>query len=134
MADEVRIAQLLDSLNSELGGVTPYKLAAANPAELLPIDKNAHYMTKRVYDQLVANIKRDGNLSSMPFCWKRDDGKFVVLSGNHRVEGAKGAGVPLRMSRRTNCKSSATSSRRLRCTSGGGHGAVTEQIVVVGHR
>jgi len=79
----------------ELGEVTPYKLAAADPASLIPIDKNAHYMSKRVYEQLVDNIKRDGNLSSMPFCWKRTDGKYVVLSGNHRVECAREAGVPM---------------------------------------
>jgi hypothetical protein len=95
MVDEVRLADLLTELNDMMGPVTPYKLAAADPAALNPIDKNAHYMPKKVYDQLVANIKRDGNLASIPFCWKRQDGTFMVLSGNHRVEAAKRAGVPL---------------------------------------
>lgn len=74
-------------------GVTPYKLAVVDPREVVLLEKNAHYMTKRVFDQLVHNIKQDGNLESLPFCWKRDDGKYVALSGNHRVSAAIAADV-----------------------------------------
>ena len=93
MADETRIEELLDELNHQLGDYTPYKLAFVNPADILPVEKNAHYMPKRIYDQLVANVSADKNLSSLPFCWLRPDGKFVALSGNHRVMAAAGAKV-----------------------------------------
>lgn len=94
MADEARIATLLTELNEQMGEFTPYKLAFVNPAEIEPVEKNAHYMGKRTFDQLVANIKQDRNLSSLPFCWKREDGIYVALSGNHRVLAAKEAGIP----------------------------------------
>lgn len=93
MADEKHITELLDDLNNQLGDYTPYKLAFVNPADILPVEKNAHYMPKKVYDQLVENVATDKNLSSLPFCWKRPDGKFVALSGNHRVMAAAGAKI-----------------------------------------
>lgn len=85
----------LDQLNHLLGaqGVTPYKLAVVSPADVLLLEKNAHFMPKRTFDQLVANIRKDGNLESLPFCWKRDDGTFVALSGNHRVQAAREANI-----------------------------------------
>ena len=95
MADETRLAAVVAELNAALEDVTPYRLAVVPPGEILPVDKNAHYMSKRVYDQLVANIKRDTNLSSLPFCWRRPDGQLVALSGNHRTQAAAAAGVPL---------------------------------------
>jgi hypothetical protein len=95
VVDQVRLQELIGALNEGLGDVTPYKLAVADPSEIQPVDRNAHYMPKRVYDQLVANVSRDGNLSSLPFCWRRPDGSFVSLSGNHRVAAAADAGIPL---------------------------------------
>src|SRR5512144_249386 len=78
--DKQRIDELCGLLNDALGEVTPYKLAVEDPAQILPIDKNAHFMPKRIYDQMVQNIQRDKNLSSLPFCWKRADGRFVAIS------------------------------------------------------
>jgi hypothetical protein len=95
MADQARLETLVEQLNEALGGVTPYKLAVVEPGAVQPIDKNAHYMPKRVYDQLMSNVQADGNLSSLPFCWRNDKGQFVALSGNHRVKVAAEAGVPL---------------------------------------
>jgi hypothetical protein len=95
MADRATLEALIGQLNSALGEVTPYKLGIAAPSELDPAPKNAHYMPKRVFDQLADNIKRDKNLSSLPFCWRRADGKYELLSGHHRVGAAKAAGVPL---------------------------------------
>ena len=93
MADQARLDTLVTQLNDALGDITPYKLAVVTPADLLPIDKNAHYMPKKVYDQVVSNIAKDGNLSSLPFCWRRDDGAYIVLSGNHRVQAARSANL-----------------------------------------
>lgn len=89
---DAAVAQLNQLLNAN--GITPYKLAVVDPREVVLLEKNAHYMTKRVFDQLVHNIKQDGNLESLPFCWQREDGKFVALSGNHRVQAAREAAVP----------------------------------------
>ncbi|KPL72271.1 hypothetical protein ADN00_15765 [Ornatilinea apprima] len=93
MADETRINDLLTQLNAEIGEYTPYKLAFVSPGEIQPVEKNAHFMPKRLFDQLVDNIKNDQNLSTLPFCWKKADGSFVVLSGNHRVQAAKEANI-----------------------------------------
>jgi len=83
----------LDRLNRLLDGVTPYRLGIAAPGEMQAAPVNAHFMSKRVYDQLVANIKRDGNLSSLPFCWHDSEGRVRILSGHHRVDAARDAGV-----------------------------------------
>lgn len=94
MASKARLDQIINELNDALGDVTPYRLAVVNPKDIKPVPKNAHYMNKRTFDQLVQNIQRDKNLSSLPFCWRRGD-EYTVLSGNHRVSAAVTAGVPL---------------------------------------
>lgn len=91
MVDEIR--QELVRLNQLLVGVTPYRLGVATPEEFTAAPVNAHFMAKRVYDQLVANIQQDGNLSSLPFCWHDAGGEIHMMSGHHRVEAARDAGV-----------------------------------------
>lgn len=95
MADKARINEVASELNALLGDVTPYKLAVVDPREVRHVDKNAHYMPTKVYRQLTDNLKRDGNLASLPFCWRKADGTFVALSGNHRIDAARDAGIPL---------------------------------------
>lgn len=113
MADEARLSDLVEQLNDALGDVTPYRLAVVPPGDVLPIDKNARYMSKRTYDQLVANVGKDKNLSSIPFCWKGPDGRFVALSGNHRVMAAKDAGVLLILVLYTDAKLSKAKQRAI---------------------
>lgn len=91
MVEELR--QELNRLNLLLEGVTPYRLGVAAPAEMRPADMNAHFMSKRIYDQLVANVKRDGNLSTLPLCWHDAESKIHILSGHHRIDAARDAGV-----------------------------------------
>jgi hypothetical protein len=94
MAKEARdLHEILAELNDALGPYTSYKLDVVPPGEVQPVEINAHFMAKRIFDQLSRNIAKDRNLSSLPFCWKREDGGYVCLSGNHRVEAAKHAGV-----------------------------------------
>lgn len=52
-------------------------------------------MSKAMFDQLVANIRRDGGLSSAIVCApsEAEPGKFEVLSGNHRTMAATCAGI-----------------------------------------
>lgn len=83
---------VIQRLNEELKNILPYKLAVVNIEDLELAEKNARYMTSDVFQNLVQNIKRDGGLSSVPFCWKYGD-KYHVLSGNHRVMAAKEAGL-----------------------------------------
>lgn len=70
----------------------PYKLALIDVRDLEFLEKNARYMTNEMFRNLVDNIKRDGGLSSVPLCWKHD-GKYRVLSGNHRCMAAIEAGL-----------------------------------------
>lgn len=45
---------------------------------------NANQMSKADFDKLVSNIRKSG-LSSMIACYRRtEDGKYVIISGNHR--------------------------------------------------
>ncbi len=70
----------------------PYKLDVIDTKDLEFLDKNARYMTNEMFRNLVDNIKKDGQLSSVPLCWKHGD-KYRVLSGNHRCQAAIEAGI-----------------------------------------
>jgi hypothetical protein len=91
MAEEIR--EVLNLLNEKLGGLFPYRLELAAPGELRLLEKNARYMKAEQFQNLVENVKKDGNLSSLPLCYREKDGKLRVLSGNHRVMAARQAGV-----------------------------------------
>jgi hypothetical protein len=94
-AIETEALAAMERLNASLVGLgIRYKLALVDPKELVPLDKNAHFMRHEMFKNLVENVKRDGSLASIPFCWKNpEDGKYHTLSGNHRVKSAIQAGV-----------------------------------------
>lgn len=80
------IRKKLDDINSL---TDPYKLAYVSPTlDCVPLEKNAHYMEKEKLDRLVENVAKDGFLSQLPFGMKRSDGKYLILSGNHRLKAA----------------------------------------------
>jgi len=60
--------------------------------ELKLLERNARYMSGPQFNLLVANIKRDGCLTSFPLV-HRVDGALQVVSGNHRVQAAMKAGL-----------------------------------------
>ena len=91
MAEEIR--EVLNLLNDRLAGLFPYRLELVNPAELNLLDKNARYMKAEQFQALVENVKKDGNLSSLPLCYRENSGKLLVLSGNHRTMAARQAGL-----------------------------------------
>jgi len=91
MAQE--IPEILKLLNEQLAGLFPYRLELINPAELKLLDKNARYMKAEQFQALVENVRKDGNLSSLPLCYREDDGNLLVLSGNHRTMAARQAGL-----------------------------------------
>ncbi|WP_336284204.1 ParB N-terminal domain-containing protein [Citrobacter arsenatis] len=57
-------------------------------ADLQLLQKNAHYMDPDEFARLVANIKADGVLTSLPVVYRG-----TVLSGNHRTQAAIKAGL-----------------------------------------
>ena len=77
MAEEIR--EVLNLLNEKLAGLFPYRLEMVTPGELKLLEKNARYMKAEQFQSLVENIKKDG--------------KLRVLSGNHRVQAGRQAGV-----------------------------------------
>jgi len=78
-----------------------------DPRQLKLLDVNAHYMTHETFKRLTDNLERDGAATSTPFVWRRHDDEtqqvivedhdernaYLVLSGNHRVKAAVGAGL-----------------------------------------
>lgn len=51
-------------------------------------DMNANEMTGEDFATLVDNIGKSG-LSSVPCCYKKADGRFVMISGHHRLRACK---------------------------------------------
>ena len=68
------------------------RIIEIDPRELKLLKLNARYMRHEEYQKLVANIKRDGQLTSAPFACKDGD-SYLVLSGNHRTQAAIAAGL-----------------------------------------
>ena len=69
------------------------KIIRGNPQELKLLEVNARYMRHEEFTRLVENVRRDGKLTSVPFACLDSDGKYEVLSGNHRVKAAISAGL-----------------------------------------
>lgn len=70
------------------------RIIEIDPRELKLLKMNARFMRHEEFQRLVANIKRDGQLTSAPFAaLDPADGKYEVLSGNHRVQAAISAGL-----------------------------------------
>ncbi|EHM3440615.1 ParB N-terminal domain-containing protein [Salmonella enterica subsp. enterica] len=57
-------------------------------ADLRLLETNAHYMDPDEFSRLVANIRKDGVLTSLPVVYRG-----TVLSGNHRTQAAIKAGL-----------------------------------------
>lgn len=74
-----------------------FKLKHVLIEDIVFTEKNANYMNQDTFHQLVANLKKDGQLSSVPFTilleTGKDKGKYEVISGNHRVKAAQMAGI-----------------------------------------
>ncbi len=62
-----------------------WKVEEVDISDIVPTEVNANSMNKKDFDKLVRNIKKSG-LSSMIACYKREDGKYVIISGNHRYK------------------------------------------------
>ena len=69
------------------------KVIHVDPKTLKLLEMNARFMRHEEFQRLVANVKKDGQLTSAPFAARNADGTYEVLSGNHRVQAAIAAGV-----------------------------------------
>lgn len=59
-------------------------------------DVNPRVQSPDMFEQLIANIKKNKRLESLPLCAKRENDKgiwFELISGHHRVRAAKSAGL-----------------------------------------
>lgn len=56
--------------------------------KLLDDGQNARFMTNQEFTRLVSNLREDGALTSVPLARLMDDGRYEVVSGNHRVQAA----------------------------------------------
>ncbi|WP_306010487.1 ParB/RepB/Spo0J family partition protein [Bacillus sp. MMSF_3328] len=81
----------INRINQALPG--SFKLAVIPVEELEFLEKNARFMRNETFQNLVNNIKRDGAISQLPFCYLQENGKYKVLSGNHRSKAAIAAGL-----------------------------------------
>jgi len=92
--DPTPIQSKLDEVNAALGAVTPFKLALVDPRQVKPAPKNARFMTQAQLRRLTDNIRKDGNLSTLPLLWQDGEGAFHTIGGHHRIEDAVIAQVP----------------------------------------
>lgn len=93
-----------ETLTSKLADLNPIlaelglpQIEAVNPTDCIPQEVNARYMPPEMLDNLASNIKKDKRLESMPLCYRIEGkpGKFGIISGHHRIEGAKKAGIAI---------------------------------------
>ena len=74
-------------------GIMETEIIKINPKNIKLLKLNERYMEPEKYDKLVANIKNDGKLTSVPFCHFDDDNNIEVLSENHRIMASIDAGI-----------------------------------------
>lgn len=87
----VEQAQQFDELNAKISG--GFKIGLVKTEDLEFLEKNARFMKNETFQNLVNNIKKDGGLSQLPFCYLQENGKYKILSGNHRTKAAITAGM-----------------------------------------
>lgn len=75
----------------------PYKLGFFHKSQLAFLELNARFMTNTVFQNLVSNIRRDRQLASLPLLYQKEEDKYLVLSGNHRLQAAIAAGEEIFM-------------------------------------
>jgi hypothetical protein len=87
------ITQKLEELNGLLASAgQTFAIGFYDPHKLKLLETNARYMTNDKFAALVANVKRDKGLASVPLVYAFEEPETpLVLSGNHRVMAARAA-------------------------------------------
>jgi hypothetical protein len=89
-----KVKDLLNQLNKEMkGSGLAHELAIVSPKDCVPQKKNARYFTPEKFKRLVSNIAESG-MESVPLVM-RSGTKYEIISGHHRIEAAKEAGIEL---------------------------------------
>ena len=82
----------IEDINKVLISLGLLPIDIVHPSDCLPQAKNARYFKPATFKQLVANVKKYGHLESTPLVY-RDGDKYRIISGHHRVQAAKEAGI-----------------------------------------
>ena len=89
----------MEALNTNLRKLGMLEMALVSPQDCLPQRVNARYFTVDKMEQLTANVKATGALESVPLVFQYDklaeQGKYEIVSGHHRIEAAKAAGLEI---------------------------------------
>lgn len=84
----------IERLNKKLAANDIPEVRLVSPHDCLPQKKNARYMTPEQMERLVDNVKKDGHLESVPLVTEaKIEGKYSIISGHHRIEAARLAGL-----------------------------------------
>lgn len=83
----------LEIISKEMFG-EGMRLMVVDPKSLTLLKDNARFFKRETFRQLRDNIAADKRLSSVPLCYRYEDGKIEVLSGNHRVQASIEANIP----------------------------------------
>ena len=95
MADQIRN---VDEINATLASLSAQifpeglRLLYVGIDEVREQDLNAQSMNKKMFDQLVENVKQTQALESVPLCVKQD-GLIFMISGHHRLRAVRAAGL-----------------------------------------
>lgn len=82
----------LEAISREMFG-DAMRLMVVEPGSLMLLKDNARFFKRETFRQLRDNIAADKRLSSVPLCYRHEDGRLEVLSGNHRVQASIEAGL-----------------------------------------
>ena len=83
----------MKELNKELRASGMPELDVVSPKECKHQRINARYMNVETMSNLVANLKRDKRLESVPLVYKNKKGEYEIISGHHRIRAAIDAGI-----------------------------------------
>jgi len=97
MSTNSELQTAIDKLNVALAQEGLLKIAVMDPLLLKPQQVNARYFTVEKMRQLTDNVRLSGHLESTPLIYFDDDGEARIISGHHRVDAAKAAGLKLIM-------------------------------------
>lgn len=83
----------LAALNEELKKMGMLRIELVDPKDCTPQERNARYFPADKMNQLISNVKQANALESVPLCFEFE-GKYKIISGHHRIDAAKAAGLP----------------------------------------
>tara|TARA_R110002020_G_scaffold240290_3_gene453050 strand:+ start:7793 stop:8530 length:738 start_codon:yes stop_codon:yes gene_type:complete len=82
----------IDEINEKLAEQNMLKIKLVNPKKCIGQKVNARYFPAETMHRLTSNVKNSGHLESVPLVYE-EDGKDYIISGHHRVQAAKDAGL-----------------------------------------